>query len=61
VGGYIVSVASTVSAVGILAGVGYLRGISRRFRAFEDKQFSDELYLLAHEQRIAALEPRRSA
>jgi len=59
VAGYVVAVASTISAAGIVACVSYLRGISKRFVAIERAQFRDELTLLAHDELLKTLDPPR--
>lgn len=49
-------VAQTVAAAGILGCLAYLRSIRTTVNLLADKQYSDELHLLAHAQRLEALE-----
>jgi hypothetical protein len=49
-------VAQTIGSAGILGCLAYLRSIRTTVNKLADSQYSDELHLLAHAQRLDALE-----
>ena len=56
VSSWLAGVAQSIGTAGILGCLAYLRSIRTTVNKLADSQYSDELHLLAHAQRLEALE-----